>query len=241
MYGTVGVGYGELSYTAYVGSRPDDPVGGYEYGVKSFGIELNRTTGRQGGGDLRWSNLVNGLVFGSSFLNSPQDTVGTISMPPLPTSPYAVRGDDNTLTYFAQYKKEKSHSGCRISPRNRHGHDIDYRISYLRSDVSSFAGRARLVCFGCLPRLEKHLELGAYHSWFYPAWQEDHASPAGHIFDQTVTARIDLAKFWDLKVEGHFIDGYGNPQSFRGFYPADNPAGFKQKTNLLVIRTGFNF
>jgi hypothetical protein len=90
-------------------------------------------------------------------------------------------------------------------------------------------------------RVSKRLELGAYHSWFYPTWREDRSSPAGHMFDQTVTARIDLTRFWDLKIEGHFIDGYGAPQFFRGFYPANNPAGLKPKTNLLVIRTGFNF
>jgi len=56
-----------------------------------------------------------------------------------------------------------------------------------------------------------------------------------------VTARVDLAKFWDLKIEGHFMDGYGNPQSLRGFYLQDNPDGLKPKTNMLVIRTGWNF
>ena len=136
------------------GRAPDDPTGGYAYGVKSFGIDLNRTTGRQGGGDLRWSNLLNGLVFGSSFLNSPQNTVGTISMSPLPTSPYAVRGVDNTLTYFAQYRG-KSYTGCRVPPRDPHRHDIDQCLSSLRSDIPRFIGRARLVRFSGLPRLEK--------------------------------------------------------------------------------------
>ncbi len=37
------------------------------------------------------------------------------------------------------------------------------------------------------------------------------------------------------------MDGYGNPQSRRGFYLQDNPAGLKPKTNMLVIRTGWNF
>jgi len=37
------------------------------------------------------------------------------------------------------------------------------------------------------------------------------------------------------------MDGYGTPYSFRGFYPLDNPAGMKPKTNMLVIRTGWNF
>jgi hypothetical protein len=241
VYGTIGVRkHGELSYTAYVGSRPDDPTGGYTYGVKSFGIDLKRTTGRQGGGDLRWSNLVNGLVFGASFLNSPEDTVGTISASPLPTSPYAVHPEDNTLTYFAQYKK----GNLTV--------DAEYRRETITGKASTSVSPTFVVILpfsldergwyaSAAYRVSKRLELGAYHSWFYPTWREDRSSPAGHIFDQTVTARIDLTRFWDLKIEGHFIDGYGAPQFFRGFYPANNPAGLKPTTNLLVIRTGFNF
>jgi hypothetical protein len=61
------------------------------------------------------------------------------------------------------------------------------------------------------------------------------------MFDQTVTARVDITRFWDLKIEGHFIDGYGSPQSIRGFYPQNNPGGFEPNTHLLVIRTGWNF
>jgi hypothetical protein len=44
-----------------------------------------------------------------------------------------------------------------------------------------------------------------------------------------------------VKVEGHFMDGYNNSFYPAGFYPSVNPQGLQPKTNLLVIRTGFNF
>jgi hypothetical protein len=65
--------------------------------------------------------------------------------------------------------------------------------------------------------------------------------PANHMFGMVAAAKIDLVGQWDLKIEGHFMDGFGTPNSFRGFYPQDNPAGFKPKTNMLVIRTSWNF
>jgi hypothetical protein len=90
-------------------------------------------------------------------------------------------------------------------------------------------------------RLTKWLEVGTYHSWYYYDWGQPHSPPTNHIFDQAVTARFDINRYVDLKIEEHFMDGYGSPIAFRGFYPQQNPNGFKPKTDALVIRTGFNF
>ena len=63
-----------------------------------------------------------------------------------------------------------------------------------------------------------------------------------HLYDKVVTARFDLNRYWNLKIEGHFMDGYGGTWAYpSGFYTADNPQGLKPKTNLLLIRTGWNF
>ena len=68
VYGTFKLGrFGDLGYTGYAGSRPYDPAGGYAYGVKEFGIDIRSLTGRQAGGDLRWSNFVKGVMVGASF------------------------------------------------------------------------------------------------------------------------------------------------------------------------------
>lgn len=65
--------------------------------------------------------------------------------------------------------------------------------------------------------------------------------PGNHIHDKVGTLRIDLFKFWDVKIEGHFMDGFNNNQYPAGFYMPDNPQGYKPKTNLLIVRTGWNF
>lgn len=68
------------------------------------------------------------------------------------------------------------------------------------------------------------------------------ANSAGHIYDKVVTARFDLNRFTNLKVEGHFIDGYGIPSQYpSGFYTADNPRGLQPTTNAVLVRTGMNF
>jgi len=78
-----------------------------------------------------------------------------------------------------------------------------------------------------------------------PNWQNDHSTVDNHIYDKVVTARFDLNKFWTVKVEGHFIDGYGAIDSARGFYGFSllmgEPTTMKPQTNMLMIRTGFAF
>ena len=69
----------------------------------------------------------------------------------------------------------------------------------------------------------------------------DTSQPANHIYDKVISARVDVNRFWDLKVEGHFIDGYANTGYPAGFYPLQNPSGFKTNTNAVVVRTGFHF
>lgn len=242
VYGSFGLKHrGDLSYTAYVGSRSDDPTGGYTYGLKSFGIDLNGVTGRLSGADVRWNNPVEGLVLGVSFLNSPMSTIGTITTPGLPpNSPYTIDARDNTLAYYVQYKA--------------HNFTVDgeYRRETIATNIvvtpmpgfhvpSTYSTDERGWYIAAAYRVHKRLELGTYRSSFVPVWGGDHASPDNHIRDQVVTARVDLTKFWDIKIEGHFIDGYGAPQALRGFYPANNPTGMNPQTNMLVIRTGWSF
>jgi hypothetical protein len=71
--------------------------------------------------------------------------------------------------------------------------------------------------------------------------QTDTSLPANHIYDKVITARVDLNKFWNVKLEGHFMNGYGNSSYPDGFYPQVNPQGFRPNTNALVIKTGINF
>ncbi len=69
----------------------------------------------------------------------------------------------------------------------------------------------------------------------------DTSLPANHIYDKVVTTRIDLKRYWNVKVEGHFMDGYAGSVFPSGFYPQVNPQGFKPNTNALVLKTSVNF
>jgi len=87
-------------------------------------------------------------------------------------------------------------------------------------------------------RVNRRLQVGAYDSQY-----EFLGIPAtDHCFDRTITARIDLNRFWDVKVEGHFINGNGGAEegAAHGFYLFDNPT-LHHDTNALVLRTGFSF
>jgi hypothetical protein len=75
----------------------------------------------------------------------------------------------------------------------------------------------------------------------YVPSQTDTSLPANHIYDKVITARVDLKKFWNVKVEGHFMNGYGFSTFPDGFYPEVNPQGFKPNTNALVVKSGINF
>jgi hypothetical protein len=100
-------------------------------------------------------------------------------------------------------------------------------------------------------RISKRLQLGTYYSRFVMDWNAipalnvppdgDQSLPNRHIYDKVVTARFDLTNQWNVKVEGHFMDGYGMDLYPSGFYAPDNPGGLKPKTNLLIVRTGWYF
>ena len=90
--------------------------------------------------------------------------------------------------------------------------------------------------------------MGSYFSRLSTVYQRgqlapilDTDGPAGHIIDRVVTARLDLTNHWNFKIEGHFMDGYNNNQYPGGFYTPDNLQGLQPTTNMLILRTGWNF
>jgi len=92
-------------------------------------------------------------------------------------------------------------------------------------------------------RVMPRFEAGAYYSRYYdnvpgaPA-----ATPqAAYEHDKAVTGKFDVNRFISIKVEGHFIEGFGNQPYPCGFYGAQNPSGFANNTNALVVRTGYSF
>jgi hypothetical protein len=102
-------------------------------------------------------------------------------------------------------------------------------------------------------RVMKRLELGSYYSRYsvltsfagalaaFVPNQTDTSLPTNHIYDKVITARVDFNKFWNVKLEGHFMNGHAAGSYPEGFYPQVNAQGFKPDTNALVLKTSLNF
>jgi hypothetical protein len=64
----------------------------------------------------------------------------------------------------------------------------------------------------------------------------DPSKPEFYSNDTVVNARYDINRFFYLKIEGHYIDGY-----LGAFFPATNPNGLQKVTRLAMARAGFTF
>jgi hypothetical protein len=94
-------------------------------------------------------------------------------------------------------------------------------------------------------RIRKWLEVGSYYSHYSITATArkltDRSLPQAHINDKVITANFDANRFWNIKVEGHFMAGFGNAPYPNGFYPQVNPTGFQPDTNGLVLKTSLKF
>jgi hypothetical protein len=90
-------------------------------------------------------------------------------------------------------------------------------------------------------RIAKPVEIGAYYSRFVANAALDASLDSNHVSGPVMTARFDLMRYMSVKVEGHFMDGYGDPAQPHGFYVRNNTSGFKERTNMLIVRTAFAF
>jgi hypothetical protein len=224
---------GSLSYTVYMGRRADEHRSGYYFNTQDTGIPIQTWAGTMGGVDVHWNTPVSGLMLGGSFLDEHDNVQGTyqrIGVPYfLPSRPNRVADG------YLDYTIGKLHFNGEYR-RNQTVYSFIVLGQGSRADQSN-AGWFASASY----RLTKKLEIGSYHSRFYVANPASPEPAANHIYDTTVTARYDVTHFWDVKVEGHFIDGYGDVYSARGFYTRDNPNGLKPTTDMLIVRTGFYF
>jgi hypothetical protein len=227
--------FGDLAYTAYVGRRSDGIYSGYPYLLTQFGVYFSSYGGLQYGADLRWSTPLRGLLIGVSRLN--QSITGKGIAFGFPAEEHSKQDWTN------QFYGEFAHRGLQI--------DVEYR-RYLR-DQRIINGTAededdvRGWYVSGAYRVRKWLEIGSYYSRYTITSTSSYANltdttlPYLHNYDKVVTANFDINRFWNLKIEGHFMDGYGNAPYPNGFYPQVNPQGFQPDTNALVLKTSFKF
>lgn len=239
IYGSIPLGkrLGTISYTGYVGRRQDSQYDGYLYMARTQDfINISSYGGLQYGGDLRWTTPLKGLLAGISRLDEDISVYGTTTIAG-PTMPYHDRSrSDWTNQFYGQY----THGKLQI--------DSEYRRYWRDHDILTFGSRVQTDVRGWYAagayRVAKRLQLGAYYSrysLFSPPIVGLNAAQSGHLYDKVVSGRIDLNRFWSVKIEGHFMDGYGVPGYYPdGFYAVDNPQGLKPNTNALVVKTSFN-
>ncbi len=229
---------GKLSYTAYAGWRKDSQEGGYPYLLQTIPISLTSYGGLQYGGDLRWTTPLKGLLVGASRMN--EDITGRGTTTALgPVVPFEEHSNaDWTNQFYGQYTigRLQMDSEWRRYWRNQQVFNGLYDV---QTD-------ARGVYVSGSYRFAKWLQLGSYFSRFFLNEPVNtfpgHSPTSGHINDRVVTGRVDLNRFLNVKVEGHFMDGYGVPNQYpSGFYGQVNPNGVKPDTNALVVKTSLNF
>jgi len=238
---------GDLAYTVYAGHRSDSKYSGYSYFLTKYGVTSSSFAGLQYGSDLRWSTPRKGLLIGASRMNEEITDNGNLSLGPGIdfTSYSAVSRADWTNQFYGEYVIRKLQVD---SEYRRYLHDQIVSPDSLET-ISDVRGWYISGCY----RITKRLALGSYYSRysitsvaggaaapFFPD-QTDTSLPANHVYDKVISGRVDLNKFWSAKVEGHFMNGYGNSSFPDGFYPLANPGGFKPNTNALVLKTSVNF
>jgi hypothetical protein len=241
---------GTISYTAYAGHRSDSLYSGYAYLELEHGIHFSSYGGLQHGGDVRWQTPWKGLLIGVSQMN--QDVTGRgVWVDPLdPNAGFApfseVSKSDRTRQFFAEYTVGR----LRVdSEYRRYVHEGVIN----RAEADSVNGTRGWYVSGAY-RVIKQLELGSYYSRYsltdvtiagdleaFSPVDTDTSLPANHIYDKVITARIDLKRYWNVKIEGHFMNGYAGSIFPSGFYPQENQQGFKPDTNALVLKTSINF
>jgi hypothetical protein len=251
LYGSFSLhhGLGDLSYTAYAGHRSDGIYSGYAYLASQFGVHYSTYGGLQYGGDLRWNTPLKGLLIGASRLDQDVAGKGAFINPLNPGAGSVPYSDPSKKDWTNQFYGEYAIGKLRIDSEYRrflHDQTVNGGILEIAEDIRGW------YISGAY-RVRRQLALGSYYSRYtittgstgplallFPD-QTGTGLPANHIYDKVITARVDLNRFWNVKLEGHFMNGYGSSIYPDGFYPQVNPEGFKPNTKALVIKTSLNF
>jgi hypothetical protein len=243
LYGRIALHkFGKADYTAYGGVLPSDPHQGYMYALRTIFNFTTPYVGPIAGGDLKWTTPLKGFLAGASFMEQhPKGSGYTIAGPLGPSASFTQDTKKRQISqFYVQYLVKKLHVDGE--------YHRDYRDESIiqPGSLADVQWNARSWYISGAYRFSHLVEVGSYYSHFTPDQNVDTSLPGNHIYDKVVTARFDLKSFWTVKVEGHFIDGYGQIDSARGFYddfpgPTSGTAGFKPQTNMLLVRTGFSF
>jgi len=245
LYGRIGVKkLGRFDYTFYGGRLPGDMKGGYVYAIANATTGVDSYSGTGFGADLRWATPVKGLLVGSSFIAKDLTTLGTTYQPTVSGVYAKYTNFDHTTGFYTEYTRGNFTFDGEYRRQQRGTYT--WTIHSTGAPYSSYAATdSRYGYVSADYRVNRWLDLGAYNSRFIADWNTNLDTLTNHVYDQAITARFDINKNIDLKIEGHFMDGNGGTKVDRGFYPADNGGGktgnYDPSTNMLAIRAGYHF
>jgi hypothetical protein len=205
--------------------------------------------GLQYGADLRWNTPLHGLLVGISRMNQDISAEGRYVSPFDPAAGFNRYFESSRADwanqFFAQYKSGR----VQLDGEYRRYFRDQIILNNTSEDITDVRGWYLAGTY----RVHKRVKIGSYYSRYtvtdayggaLVALAPNQANtdlPTNHTYDKVVTVRVDLNRFWNVKIEGHFMDGYANSGYPAGFYPKNNPQGFARNTNALVIKTGVNF
>jgi hypothetical protein len=251
IYGEISLRHrlGILAYTAYAGHRSDSIYSGYPYYLSSFGARITSFGGLQYGADLRWQTPLKGLLMGASRLNGNISAKGSAIDAFNPGAGLVPYSEISKADWVNQFYGEYTVGRLRIDSEYRRY----WRNQELFSGTSESFADVRGWYVSAAYRICKRVQIGSYYShytisnivggalaaFYPPATNTD--LPANHDYDKVITGRVDLNKFWNVKVEGHFMNGYGSGPYPNGFYTQVNASGFAPNTNALILKTSLNF
>ncbi len=223
---------GRLSYTLYAGRRPDDQRGGYYKGIADSGSVLEKLDTWARGGDVRWTTPLEGLQVGYSYFN----VAGTGDLRLGSFGGLQARFDvtkSDTHAYYGDFQKGKLRAYGEFWL-----YDSDVRFQNLPIPATPTRNRSWYVATSY--RLHTKVEVGAYYNDLRVDRNKPFA-PDNGLRGPVLSARLDVNKYWNIKAETHFVDGFGTTLSFRTFYPSSNPQGLRPNSILFLMRTGFAF
>jgi hypothetical protein len=242
IYGTVGLKrLGSLSYTGFAGNVANTLNSGYIYSLQASGIYMTRYGGLNGGGDLRWNTPLKGLLIGAAYKRQYPHGAGTCG-----DSPACVHLNTGGVgPYWEKERKDYTEQFFGQYSRGNFRFDAEYRRQDRDHTVFSGAATASLDARSWYAavayRISSKIEVGSYYSHLFEYTYLNKAPyPNSHIIDKVLAVRFDLTQYANLKVEGHFMNGYGHTTYPWGFYTAVNPIGLQDQTPMLIVRLGFN-
>jgi hypothetical protein len=237
---------GTLSYTAFAGHRSDSIYDGYPLLLQSQEVYLKSQGGLQYGADLRWKTPLKGLLIGISRVNQDITATGSSPDPANPTGPLVPFVSNSKTEWTNQFYGQFTKGKLQI--------DSEYRRYFTNFGATSGnINDVRAWYVSGTYRIAKKLQVGSYYSHYtiesiyygpiaaIDPSQTDTSLPQNHVYDKVITARVDINRFRNVKLEGHFMDGYGVSTYPDGFYPQVNPQGFQPNTNALVVKTSLHF